>query len=237
MASPKQKLLFILTSHDQLGSTGHATGWYLPEMAHPYLFLSQHYDITVASPAGGAAPLDPGSKEAFATDADCIAFLNNPVAVHAVGHTRKLSDLSADEIASFAGVVYPGGHGPMFDLYSSADSHRICAAIWEQGGVVASVCHGPASVVGVKLSTGKLLIDGKHATGFSNDEEDALNLTAAMPFLLEDEIKKNGGVYSKAPTQWGEHVVVDGKFITGQNPASSHKLGHEIHRVLSGSHQ
>ncbi|ETW04730.1 hypothetical protein H310_03879 [Aphanomyces invadans] len=233
MATTKQKLLFVLTSHDKLGNTGHPTGWYLPELAHPYQFLVQHYDITVASPLGGVAPLDPSSKEAFAADPDSIAFLNDPVAQHTVANTRKLSSLSKDELVTFVGVVYPGGHGPMFDLHSDAESHRVITTVWENNGVVASVCHGPASVSAVKLSDGSYLVADKNVTGFSNAEEDAVNLTAAMPFLLEDELKQHGARYSKADNMWAEHVVVDGKLITGQNPASSHKFAHEIHRVLS----
>ncbi|KAI8847791.1 class I glutamine amidotransferase-like protein [Chytridium lagenaria] len=189
-------ILFIMTSHDELGSTGKKTGWYLPEVAHPYNILTKAgFNITVASPKGGKTPLDPGSAEAFKEDPECIAFLADSVATGKVNNSLLLSTIKPSD---YAAVVFPGGHGPMYDLATDATSHSVTAAIYEQGGLVAAVCHGPAGIANVKLSSGEYLVKGKKVTGFTNDEEDAVQLTPFMPFMLETRLKENGGYMKRA---------------------------------------
>ncbi|KAJ3086664.1 hypothetical protein HK102_012746 [Quaeritorhiza haematococci] len=228
----KPKMLFIVSSHDELGKTQKKTGWYLPEVAHPWNILVQHYDITVASPKGGKAPMDPGSAEAFKNDAESQKFLADVHATKAMDHTRKLTELTDAELDQFVAVVVPGGHGPMFDLPDDEASKRIIAKVFEKGGVVGAVCHGPCALVNVKLSSGDYLIKGKKVTGFTNAEEDAVELSSHMPFMLEDKLQSNGGVFSKAEAMWGGHVVVDGRLVTGQNPASATGMAEEIHKLL-----
>ncbi|KAJ3107681.1 hypothetical protein HDU96_007832 [Phlyctochytrium bullatum] len=225
-------ILFIVTSHSELGSTGKKTGWYLPEVAHPYNILTRAgFNITVASPLGGKTPMDPGSAEAFAKDEECTHFLADATAQKKLNESLVLSTIDPSQ---FAAVVYPGGHGPMYDLATDATSHSIAAKIYEAGGVVAAVCHGPAGIVNVKLSNGDYLIKGKKVTGFSNHEEDLVQLTPYMPFLLETSLNTNsGGHFSKAEQPWAAHVVVDGKVITGQNPASSAPLAEAVIKALS----
>ncbi|KAI9203402.1 class I glutamine amidotransferase-like protein [Polychytrium aggregatum] len=223
-----KNILFVLTSHSELGSTGHKTGWYLPEVAHPYYVLA-HHKITWASPKGGATPMDPGSADAFKADPECAKFLVDPVAQAAVNNTVQLSTIN---VADYDAVVVPGGHGPVFDLAYDAESARIISGVYERGGVVGAICHGPAALINVKLSNGSYLVNGKKLTAFSNAEEDAVSLTAAMPYLLEDELVKHGGIYEKAGALWGEHVVVDGQLVTGQNPSSGHAFGKAISQLL-----
>ncbi|KAK3687709.1 DJ-1/PfpI family protein [Podospora appendiculata] len=227
-----RKILIVLTSHKELGNSGKPTGWYLPELAHPYdIFKAADYEMTFASPLGGVAPLDPGSVEAFAQDASSVSFVQNHAALWE--NTAKLSSFlgKADE---FDALFYPGGHGPMFDLAVDADSQQLIAEFVAKGKVVSAVCHGPAVFVNVALpGTGEPLLKGKEVTGFSNVEEDQAQKTEYMPFLLEDRLNEvSGGKYVKAAEPWGVKVVVDGKLITGQNPASAHGVGEAIVKAV-----
>ncbi|MCJ1301217.1 hypothetical protein MMC08_004016 [Hypocenomyce scalaris] len=231
MAQPK--VLFVLTSHNKMGNTGKPTGWYLPEFAHPYDVLAPHTQITIASPAGGEAPLDPSSVEATKDDKASVDFLNSKQALWK--NTEKLSNF-VGRAKDFDAVFFVGGHGPMFDLATDETSHQIIREFYESGRIVSAVCHGPAALVNAKLSDGSYLIDGSAVTGFSNAEEDAVGLTSAMPFKLEDQLNKSsGGLFEKAAESWGEKVVVskNGRLITGQNPASATAVGKAIYKALS----
>ncbi|KAI9105903.1 class I glutamine amidotransferase-like protein [Phlyctochytrium arcticum] len=225
-------ILFILTSHDQLANTGKKTGWYLSEVAHPYHVLSPHFEIIWASPNGGEAPLDPSSIEAAKDDKIAQDFLKDATATKAWHNTIKISEV-ASRVNELSAVFYPGGHGPVFDLVNNKDAQDITAKVYEAGGVVGAVCHGSAALANIKLSSGDLLVKGKNVTGFTNAEEEIAGLTKALPVLLEDELKKAGGKFSNASQAWGEHVVVDGKLVTGQNPASASALAERIKELLS----
>jgi len=222
------KVLVILTSHGEMA--GKPTGWYLPELAHPYDVLSKAgVELTLVSPKGGDAPLDPGSVEMFKSDKLATAFLEKKALWQ---NTAKLSDYvgKADQ---FDAVFVPGGHGPMFDLAVDPESQKLIAEFASKGKVVSAVCHGPAAFVNVKLPDGKHLLEGKTVTGFTNTEEEQVGLTKAVPFSLEDELKKNSKGFETAAEPWGEKVVVDGKLITGQNPASSKAVGEAILKAIS----
>ena len=224
------KILFVLTSHNQLGNTGKPTGWYLPEFAHPYDVLEKAgVDITIASPKGGEAPLDPSSVEAFKNDEASQNFLKNKESLWK--STHKLSDF-AGKAKDYSALFYVGGHGPMFDLATDLTSHQIINEFWEAGKVVSAVCHGPAALVNAKLSDGTYLIKDKEVTGFSNVEEDQAGLSKAMPFLLETDLAKNGGKFVKADQPWGVKVSVAGNLITGQNPASATGVGEAIKTAI-----
>lgn len=212
------KILFVLTSHDQLGKTGKATGLWLEELAAPwYVFKDAGAQITLASPAGGQPPIDPGSEQADrATDAT-RRFRADAEAMHALAHTVKLADV---ERGTHDAVFYPGGHGPLWDLADNEDSRLLLDAAYAAGKPVAAVCHGVAALRDALGPFGLPLVRGKAVTGFSNSEESAAGLTDTVPFLIEDMLKENGGEYSKT-ADWQEHVVVAENLITGQNPASS----------------
>ncbi|KAK4161035.1 class I glutamine amidotransferase-like protein [Cladorrhinum sp. PSN259] len=229
MTSPK--ILVVLTSHDKLGDTGKPTGWYLSELSHPYhVFSSAKAAITVASPKGGKAPLDPSSVDAAKEDEISVNFNKHHASVWS--NTIPLSDFlgKADD---FDAIFYPGGHGPMFDLAFDETSQKLIAEFWAKGKVVAAVCHGPAAFVNVQTQDGKSLVAGKKVTGFSDAEEQQVGLDKAVPFLLETELRNKGGDYSKAGEAWGEKVVVDGKLVTGQNPASAKGVGEAILKLIS----
>lgn len=212
------KVLIVLTSHDQLGNTGKKTGFWLEEFAAPYYVLKDAgVAITLASPKGGQPPLDPKSDLPENQTRLTERFRTDTAAQAELASTKKLADVSADD---FDAVFYPGGHGPMWDMSENATSIALIEAFVKAGKPVAAVCHAPVALVNVRGKDGEYLVKGKRVTGFTNEEEEAVNLTAVVPFLLEDRLKERGGVYSKA-ANWVPYVQVDGKLVTGQNPASS----------------
>ncbi|MGF7151166.1 putative intracellular protease/amidase [Sphingomonas zeicaulis] len=223
------KVLMVLTSHDQLGDTGRKTGFWLEELAAPYyVFKDAGYDITLASPAGGKPPLDPKSNEAgFQTDAT-RRFEADSEAAAALANTVTLASVDADD---FDTVFYPGGHGPLWDLAESADSIALIEGFMGAGKPVALVCHAPGVLRHVTAADGRPLVEGRTVTGFTNTEEEAVGLTKVVPFLVEDELKAKGGLYSSGP-DWGSYVVQDGRLITGQNPASSTAAAQRLVEVL-----
>ncbi|RDL41147.1 uncharacterized protein BP5553_01126 [Venustampulla echinocandica] len=228
------KVLVVLTSHDKLGNTGKPTGWYLPEFSHPYEVLAPHVKITVASPAGGEAPLDPASVEAFKNDPISTKFLKEKEELWK--KTEKLESFLG-KAGQFDAIFFVGGHGPMFDLAQDPTASKLINEFYAHNRIIAAVCHGPVALSHVKLPSGGYLIDGQRVTGFSNEEEDAVGLTSAVPFSLEDKLREaSGGNYVKADKAWGEKVVVarGGRLITGQNPASATGVGKAIYDAIFG---
>jgi len=219
------KILMVLTSHDQLGTTGDKTGFWLEEFAAPYyVFKDANTDITIASPKGGQPPLDPKSDEPdFQTDAT-RRFKGDADAQSALANSLRLADISP---ADFDAVFYPGGHGPLWDLAENPASIALIEAMSSANKTVAAVCHAPAVLRHAMLPDGSALVEGKSVTGFSNSEEDAVQLTEIVPFLLEDVLKAIGANYSKS-ADWYPYVVTDGNLITGQNPASSEEAAQAV---------
>jgi putative intracellular protease/amidase len=212
------KILIVLTSHDKLGDTGKKTGFWLEEFAAPYYVLGDAGAmITLASPKGGQPPLDPKSDEPDSQTEATKRFKGDGDAQAALANTVKLQDISPDD---YDAVFYPGGHGPMWDLAEDRDSIALIEAMYASGKTVAAVCHAPAAFRHTKAPDGSPLVKGKSVTGFSNTEEDAVQLSSVVPFLLEDELKAKGANYSKAD-DWEPYATTDGNLITGQNPASS----------------
>jgi putative intracellular protease/amidase len=258
------KVLFVVTSHSKLGDTGKPTGWYLvrhpsfhppltssshaplsptnqkltpttqPEFAHPYEVLKDHVSITVASPLGGEAPLDPSSVEAFKADKISTSFLTHHSDIYK--NTHKLSEFLG-KAGDYEAIFFVGGHGPMFDLATDETSHKLINEFYTHNKIIAAVCHGPAALTHVKLSSGGYLLDGQPVTGLSNQEEEQAGLTGAMPFSLEDKLNEaSGGKFVKAEEAWGVKVVVarGGRLVTGQNPASATGVGEAIRDGIFG---
>ena len=212
------KILLILTSHDQLGNTGHKTGFWLEEFATPYyIFKDANADITLASPKGGQPPLDPKSNEPGFQTESTKRFEADTQAQAVLANTVKLSDISGDD---YAGIFYAGGHGPLWDLVDDANSIQLIESMHAAGKPVAAVCHAPAVLCNAKTANGEPLVNGKKVTGFSNSEEVAVELSDIVPFLLESKLSELGGDYSKGD-DWASYTLTDGNLITGQNPASS----------------
>jgi len=226
------KILIVLTSHDQLGNTGKKTGFWLEEFAAPYyVLLDAGAAITLASPAGGQPPLDPKSDEPGAQTAATERFKSDSGAQTALANTLKLSAVSADD---YDAVFYPGGHGPLWDLAEDRQSITLIETMYAAGKPVAAVCHAPAVLLRAKAPDGSPLIRGKSVTGFSNTEEDAVQLSDVVRFMLEDELRSKGANYSRAD-DWQPHAVTDGKLITGQNPASSERVAEALLELLNRS--
>ena len=212
------KVLFVLTSHSELGNTGKKTGFWIEEFAAPYYLMEDAgVEITIASPKGGQPPIDPKSEAEDAQTAATKRFNDDKDLKETLANTVKLEEVNQ---ADYDAVFYPGGHGPLWDLANDEKSIALIEDFYNNSKPVAFVCHAPGALIKVKNADGEPLVKGKTVTGFSNTEEDAVQLTDVVPFLLEDEIKKLGGIYSKGP-DWGSYVKKDGLLITGQNPGSS----------------
>ena len=223
------KILMVLTSHSELGNTGKKTGFWIEEFAAPYyVFLDAGATITIAAPKGGQPPVDPSSDTPENQTPATIRFKADKNLQHILGKTMLLSDMSSDD---YDAIFYPGGHGPLWDLTNNADSINLIEHFWISGKPVVAVCHAPAVLLNAKDNTGEPLVKGKKVTGFTNSEEEAVKLTAVVPFLLENELKNKGGIYSKKDN-WATYVVKDGLLITGQNPASSEAAAEALLKIL-----
>ncbi|HCP54897.1 MAG: type 1 glutamine amidotransferase domain-containing protein [Pseudomonadaceae bacterium] len=223
------KILMVLTSHDQLGDTGHKTGFWLEEFASPYyVFKDAGVELTLASPKGGQPPIDPNSAADDAQTDATRRFDKDPAAQKDLANTVKLEQVKAED---FDAVFYPGGHGPLWDLAEDAKSIALIERFQGLGKPVAAVCHAPAVLRHTKAADGQPLVKGKKVTGFSNSEEEAVQLTDVVPFLVEDMLKGNGGLYSRSD-DWQSHVEVDGLLITGQNPGSSDATAEALMKLL-----
>jgi putative intracellular protease/amidase len=223
------KILMVLTSHDQLGDTGKKTGFWLEEFAAPYyVFKDAGAQIVLASPKGGQPPLDPKSDEADAQTAATRRFRDDAESTAALTGTHKLAEAVGQ---TFDAVFYPGGHGPLWDLAEDRDSIRLIETMFAAGKPVAAVCHAPAVFKHAKNKDGAPLVQGKSVTGFSNSEEAAVGLTDVVPFLVEDMLKGNGGIY-QSQSDWQAFAITDGNLVTGQNPASSEEAAKAVLALL-----
>lgn len=228
------KILFVLTSHSQLGNTDQKTGFWIEEFASPYYVLSDAgADITIASPAGGQPPVDPKSEAEEAQSTATLRFFKDMVAIDKVAYSLKLSDVKPEE---YDAVFYPGGHGPLWDLATDKTSIKLIEDFYNTQKPIAFVCHAPAALVNVKAENGEPLVKGKKVTGFTNTEEEAVGLSKIVPFLLEDELKNLGAHYSKGD-DWSSFTQQDGLLITGQNPGSSEEVAKLLLKTLKGEKQ
>lgn len=223
-----KKVLFVLTSHDKLGNTGEKTGFWIEEFAAPYYELADEgVEIIIASPSGGQPPIDPKSEDPSAETADTKRFDSDKELQEKLANTLKLADINQ---ADYDAVLYPGGHGPLWDLVSDKNSIDLIESFYANNKPVAFVCHAPGVLKNVKVN-GEYLVKGKKVTGFTNGEEEAVGLTKVVPFLLEDALKANGAIYSKIEN-WAPYAVEDGLLITGQNPASSKLVAQKLLQQL-----
>ncbi|WP_295938016.1 type 1 glutamine amidotransferase domain-containing protein [uncultured Xanthomonas sp.] len=225
------KILMVLTSHDQLGDTGHKTGFWLEEFAAPYYtFKDAGAELTLASPKGGQPPLDPKSDAPDAQTEATRRFKDDSAAQQQLASTHPLASVRVDD---YDALFYPGGHGPLWDLAEDRDSIALIEAFAHADKPVGFVCHAPGVLRRVSAADGTPLVKGRRVTGFTNGEEAAVGLTDVVPFLVEDELQRLGGQYSKV-ADWGVHVVEDGRLVTGQNPASSEAAAEALLGMLRG---
>jgi putative intracellular protease/amidase len=222
------KIVMVLTSHDQLGNTGRKTGFWLEEFAAPFfVFRDAGVELTLASPKGGQPPVDPKSDLPENQTAAMARFKKDPAAQQALAHTSKLADMKSED---FDSVFYVGGHGPLWDLAESADSIALLESFYNSGKPIALVCHSPGVLRHVTYD-GAPLVKGKRVTGFTNGEEEAVQLTHVVPFLVEDELLRLGATFEKR-ANWQPFAIVDGRPVTGQNPASSTSAAQALVKLL-----
>lgn len=225
------KILMVLTSHDTLGHTGRKTGFWLEEFAAPYfVFRDAGVELTLASPRGGQPPVDPKSDLPENQTPAMERFKKDETAQKALANTRRLADVKAED---FDTVFYVGGHGPMWDLAESTISIGLIESFYDAGKPVAMVCHAPGALRHVKYQ-GEPLVKGKRVTGFTNGEEEEVQLTEVVPFLVENELMRLGAIFEKV-RNWQPLSIVDGHLITGQNPASSTSAAQNLLKLLGAS--
>lgn len=220
-----RKILFVVTSHGELGNTGKKTGYYLSEVTHPWSVLSHDYEIDVVSPKGGNPPVD---------GFDLNDPINKKYWDDAAWQQKMANTMTPDQVRpqDYAGIFYAGGHGAMWDFPDNAKLAAIAASVYENGGVVAAVCHGPAGLLNIKLSDGKHLIRSKRLDSFTNEEEKLNGTEKIVPFALQTALEERGCVFDDAPA-WSDHVVVDERLVTGQNPMSALDVGKRMLNVLN----
>jgi len=225
---PIVEALIVVTNHTKLGNTDKKTGWYLSEVAQPYYKLhASAYKITFASPKGGLAPVDPNSV----SGADEVSTYFHTKVCDTEGRLDTVA-VSALNLSKYHIIVFAGGHGTMWDFPKDQILQKAGETIYNNGGILASICHGVSALINMKTKDNKPLIAGKKLTGFSNKEEAELKLQSEMPFSLEDELIKNGAKFNKAEC-WKCNVVVDGNLITGQNGTSADLMGDEIIKAVN----
>ncbi len=219
------KVLLVLTSHEELGSTGRKTGWFVPEAAHPWDVLTRAgVEVEFASPGGGAPRADAADR----SDPVQARFLDDPDVQRAVENTTPTADVDP---AAYDAVLFVGGHGTMWDFPADPGVQRLAREVWEGGGAVSAVCHGPAALVDVTLADGSRLVAGRTVAAFTDDEERAVELDDQVPFLLASRLKERGAQHTQAEN-FQPHVEVDGRLVTGQNPQSATGVAEALVRVL-----
>jgi putative intracellular protease/amidase len=223
-----KRVLLVVTSHSELGTTGRKTGYFLSEVTHPYKVLKEAgCRITVASPRGGKAPVDERSLDM--SDGVNSWFMDSPEERERLDNTVPLAEVLARDVDA---VVFAGGHGTMWDFPDNRDVLRLIQTVWENDGIVAAVCHGPAALVNAKDKSGRYLVDGRNVTAFTNSEETTVELDKVVPFLLQTKLEERGATF-KSAAQWLPNVIVSDRLITGQNPASAKGVGEAVAAMLN----
>jgi len=228
----KKNAIIVVTSHDQKGNTGEKTGWYLAEVTHIYYpLIEAGFHVDFASPKGGAAPMDETSRDL--TDPDNERFLNNKEVMSQICNTIPMHKIDPKK---YHVIHFAGGHGAMWDFHNNEDVNRVIRGIYENDGIVAAVCHGPAALVNATLSNGEYLVKGKDLSCFTDAEEAEGKMTNIVPFLLESTLRELGAIMHPAGN-WQDQVVVSDHLITGQNPQSARSVGRkivELAKVVTG---
>jgi len=224
----KNKVLFVITNHEELGDTGKKTGYFLREVSYPYKAINEAgYNIDFVSPKGGPTPMDPGSNDM--DDEVNKAFTDDASIMNRLQNTMSPSEINPD---NYDAIMYAGGHGTVWDFPDSEVLATIAVSIYEHGGVLGAICHGPAGLVNMKLKDGTYLVAGKRVASFTNEEERAIELENVVPFLLASKLEERGAIHTKTEN-FKPHVEVDGRLVTAQNPPSAKSMGEVMVKVLS----
>lgn len=225
------RILFVFSSHEDLGTTGKKTGWYLPEVAHPYyIFKDAGFEIDMCSPKGGKSLMDEGSGETFKEDPTCSRLSADSEVLTAIENTKPASEVDGSK---YDVIFFPGGHAPMYDLPDNEVTNKLAAQVYENGGIVCAVCHGVVGIVNTKLSNGEYMIKGHKVTSFTNLEEEQVELMAQMPFPLQTRLAEHGAEFVEA-TPWSANIATSncGRIITGQNPQSANGMAEAVIKAV-----
>ena len=226
--SDKNKVLFVVTNHEELGNTGKKTGYFLREVSYPYKAITEAgYSIDFVSPKGGSAPMDPNSNDM--EDEVNKAFTDDKSIMYRLQNTMSPDDINPHD---YAAIMYAGGHGTVWDFPDCEALSTIAVSIYEGGGVLGAICHGPAGLVNMKLTDGTFLVAGKRVSAFTDDEERHVKLENIVPFLLASTLEERGAIHTKAEN-FKPHVEIDGRLVTAQNPPSAKLMGEAMVKVLS----
>lgn len=236
-----KKVLVIVTNVDEFDKVGFRTGLWFSELAYFWNVVEKAgYDLEIASPLGGKVPLDPQSLiiphivNATGLSGNITRRYKDKEFHNLLNHTKKISEVHADD---YDAIYLTGGHGVMFDYPNSKSLAALISQFYEEKKIVASVCHGAAGLLNVKLRNGEYLIKGKKLTAFSWKEEKLARIHKAVPYNLEEELKKRGAIYRSALLPFGTHVLQDGQLVTGQNPKSTKKVGEIVVKMLEKKQQ
>jgi len=225
MSGASKKVLFIVTSHDRKGSK--PSGFYLSEVTHPHQVLTDGgYEVEFVSPKGGKAPIDPDSMDlGDGVNAD---FWKDPKLRAAIENTKKPTDVRAED---YAGIFFAGGHAAMWDLPNDEAIAALTSNIFEHGGVVGAVCHGPAGIVNVKRANGEYIVKDMYVAAFTDNEEREVGLEREVPFSLSRLLEQHGAHHDPGPN-WVIRVCSSGRLVTGQNPASATRVGDAMRTMM-----
>lgn len=226
--STPRKILMVLTSHGQLGDTGKTTGFYVGEASHPYdVFKQAGYDISLVSPQGGEPPQD---------GEDPDDSLNQKFLEEMADQLKTTATPEQIDASDYDAVFFAGGHGTMWDFPDNKTLAQIVAQVYEAGGIVGAVCHGPSALVNVRLSNGSYLVTGKTVNSFTNEEEKEVGLDQVVPFLLESKLVERGAIFKKSP-KFECHVETSERLVTGQNPASAKAVATQMWALLENANR
>ncbi len=219
--------LIVVTSNDQLGNSGQKTGWFLSEVSHVYWpLINDGFSVDFASPQGGDAPMEKDSLKL--DDPENKSFVEK----FNIQNSLPTLPMKSIDPARYQVIYFAGGHGTMWDFPDNSEIERVTSSIYENGGIVGAVCHGPSALTSVKLSDGKYLVDGKEINSFTDNEEREVEKDKIVPFLLESRLRERGGNFL-AGKNWANQVVVSDRLITGQNPQSASSLGKAIVQLFN----
>lgn len=225
-----KRILHVVTNVAHYADPSEPTGLWLAELTHAYhVFAGHGYQQQIVSPRGGLSPLEPRSLKWPYADATAKSWLADQASMARLATTARPDEIDSAEIDA---IYFTGGHAVMWDFPDDVRLQRLTRDIFERGGIVSSVCHGYCGLLNTKLSDGSLLVAGRRLTGYCWAEEVLAGVAKKVPYNAEKEMKRRGALYKKALLPFVSHVVVDGRLVTGQNPASAKATAEQVAALL-----
>ncbi|MFJ4210475.1 type 1 glutamine amidotransferase domain-containing protein [Paenarthrobacter sp. NPDC089675] len=225
-----KRILHVVTNVSHYDDPSHPTGLWLSELVHAWeVFEEGGFEQAIVSPQGGAVPLEPRSLKFPTFDKASKSWHADPERMALLENTASPDGIDS---ADYDAIYFTGGHAVMYDFPDNEGLQKITREIWEQGGIVSSVCHGYCGLLNTRLSDGSLLVEGRKVTGFAWQEEVLARVDKLVPYNAEEEIKKRGALYEKAKLPFVSYAIADGKLVTGQNPGSAKETARKVAGLL-----